>query len=376
MRKQVLAVLVALIFVPVLALADGGIIPDYYIHVFEPEQKAIITWEGTIETMLLSTRFTADGLGNMAWIVPIQSSTKPVVTASDMTVFRDFVNYFTPPRTYNPGFGVVGSADFAKGVQVIETVKVDIYDITILKTTDASALVDWLNSNGYRVPVDAVPVIARYVGENRYFLANKVNLKNRHAAAIDKMVTFNSSFESMTLAEQERLTEIRYYRYGTTDDVLESDIRELWHAFGDLQRGISTPLKITFTPSKPTFPLAISSINSGSTRIDVYVAAPTAMKDGNGVLEVDKALSITDAFRSGAAEFIDLGDANVITRLTYVGDLSGLGNDAEFVPSTDTSVEDVNIRAFIANVESVPVLILNVLVMIVALPLILLSSVF
>ena len=372
MRKQVLAVMIALISVPALALADGGILPDYYYHVFEPEQKAIIAWDGTTETMLLSTRFTADRLGNMAWIVPIQSTTKPDVAASDMTVFRQFVNYFTPPSTSRSD--LLWSGGLAKGVDVIETVKVDIYDITILKTSDASALVDWLNGNGYNVPADAVPVIARYVGENRYFMANKVNLRNKYAAAIQKMVMLNSSFESMTFDEQYSLVKAEYYRDNGRD------IQDLWEAFGNLQRGMATPLKITFTPSKPTFPLAISSINSGPTRIDVYVAASTAMKDGNGVLEVDNALSITDAFRSGAAEFIDLGDARVVTRLTYVGDLSGLGNDAEFVPSVETSVEDVNVRAFIANVESVPSTILGVLITIVALPFVVLiyvlSSVF
>lgn len=364
---KVLPVLVIILaFLPAVALADGGIIPDYYYHVYEPEQKAIIAWNGTTETMLLSTRFTADRLGNMAWIVPIQSSTKSEVSASDITVFDEFVNYFVPPRTYHSN--ILGGVGSTKGVEVIETMKVDIYDITILKTSDASALVNWLNDSGYHVSADAVPVIARYVGENRYFMVNKVNLRNKYASAIDKMVAFNSSFESMTLGEQIRLTEI------VNADEYQNDVWEMSKTLYGLESGMATPLKIVFTPPKPTFPLAISSINSGPTRIDVYVAAPTAMVDRNGVLEVDNALSITDGFRSEVAEFIDLGDASVITRLTYVGDLSGLDNDAEFVPFVETPVEDVDVRDFINGVISIPIMILDVVITIVALPFIVLSS--
>jgi len=367
---KVLPVLVIILAsLPAAALADGGILPDYYFHVYEPEQKAIIVWNGTTETMLLSTRFTADRLGNMAWIVPIQSSTKPEVSASDIAVFDEFVNYFIPPRTYGPDLGIMASGMSKGGVEVIETVKVDIYDITILKTAGASALVDWLNDNGYKVPADAAPVLARYVGEDRYFMANKVDLRNKYASAIQKMVAFNSSFESMTFEEQVRLVETKYYQ----DD--EPDVWELAKTFHGLESGMSTPLRITFTPSKPTFPLAISSINSGPTRIDIYVAAPTAMRDGNGVLGVDDSLSITDTFRSDVAEFIDLGDARVITRFTYDGDLSGLRNDAEFAPATGLQVENVDVRDFIAGIESVPLVIMDVLMMIVSLPFLILGSV-
>ncbi|NIO37089.1 DUF2330 domain-containing protein, partial [Candidatus Bathyarchaeota archaeon] len=53
--------------------------------------------------------------------------------------------------------------------------KVDIYDVAILKATNATALVGWLNENGYTVPESAVPVLQEYCDkEDFYFIANKI----------------------------------------------------------------------------------------------------------------------------------------------------------------------------------------------------------
>lgn len=37
-----------------LAYADGMYVSDYHAHLYEPSQKAVITWDGTKETMILS----------------------------------------------------------------------------------------------------------------------------------------------------------------------------------------------------------------------------------------------------------------------------------------------------------------------------------
>ena len=73
MRKHI-ALAVALLFIPLLVLADGGIFPDHIQHLYEPKQLAVMTWDGSVQTMVLATKFSADSLGNMAWVVPIRSS--------------------------------------------------------------------------------------------------------------------------------------------------------------------------------------------------------------------------------------------------------------------------------------------------------------
>jgi len=361
-----LAVLLVLLFVPTVAFADGGIIPDYYTHFYETNQKAVITWDGSTESMTLATDFSADSLGNMAWIIPVRSSVKPVVAAGNASVFWAFVDYFVPPRASGSGFGGGLGATKAAGVEVVDIKKVDIYDVTILKTTDARSLTDWLNANGYYVSADYVPVLGRYVGGDSYFIANRIDLKNKYAAEIAEAKKFNSSFENLTLDDQKGV--LSGIIYG--DNVAYStDLGALRNALYDLKAGVATPLKVTFSPPAPSFPLVISSLSNGSDvftgdflikgamRIDVYVAAPTAVNDSGGVLQFDKALTITDSFRSEVKDYIDLGGAKVITRLTYFGGPGGLTADASFVPCSDCSVEDMKAQQDTDTFLSSPVVV-------------------
>jgi hypothetical protein len=111
MRKTIpaFALILALLILPCSALADGGLfMPDYVSRVYEPSQKAAITWDsGTgLETITLSTRITMDKPESVGWVIPIQSSVKPQVTAGDIDVFYDITNLLeTPNRANTVGFG-------------------------------------------------------------------------------------------------------------------------------------------------------------------------------------------------------------------------------------------------------------------------------
>ena len=126
--------------------ADGmHVVSDAGIHLYEPSQKAVITWDGTKETMILSTAVKADDMANFAWIVPVRSSSKPTVTAGDISVFKQLAEYFGGAESdyydnYSLGQGLKSAGE---GVEVIETKKVDVYDVTILKANNSSDLMDW-----------------------------------------------------------------------------------------------------------------------------------------------------------------------------------------------------------------------------------------
>lgn len=164
-----------------ITLADGGIFIDYYKYVYLPSQKAAIFWDGFEEKMVLSTKIKTDDLTNMAWVIPIQSRTKPDVEKGDMDIFYDLAWLLTPRYYYGRDIKTTGGA--AGGVQVIEIKKIDIYDIAILTATDASILVDWLNENGYIVPETTIPILQDYCDrEEFYFIANKINLMNKFSS--------------------------------------------------------------------------------------------------------------------------------------------------------------------------------------------------
>jgi hypothetical protein len=175
-----------------IAFADGGFFhepyPDYYIHVYEPEQKAVIHWDGNTETMILSVRVQTDELANMALVIPIPSKSQPEVEEGDIDIFYDIAEIFMEEEyhyDYEEDLMTPGAGEY-KGVEVIETKKIDVHDITVLRATEADELVKWLNDNSYHVPDSTVPVLQEYCDkENYYFIADKINLRNEYKDEIE-----------------------------------------------------------------------------------------------------------------------------------------------------------------------------------------------
>ncbi len=178
MIRVYLLLFIILVFSAV-AHADGFHVSDYQQHLYEPSQKAIIGWDGKVETMILSSAVKSDDIANFAWIIPIRSSVKPEVTAGDISIFEDLVRYFEKEYKKYVDDDRMRSLGI-EGVSVVETKKIDVYDITILKATKLNDLLDWLNQNEYQVPNEARPILDKYITEgNCYFIVNKINLKNK-----------------------------------------------------------------------------------------------------------------------------------------------------------------------------------------------------
>jgi len=79
--------------------ADGAFFSNMVKHLYEPEQKAVIHWDGERESMILSARVHGKNikeLSRMAWVIPLESMDKPEVTPSDIDVFRTLVSFFKP----------------------------------------------------------------------------------------------------------------------------------------------------------------------------------------------------------------------------------------------------------------------------------------
>lgn len=204
-------------------IADGFHIADSTIHLTEPEQKAVISWDGKTETMLLSSAVASDDIENVVWIVPILSSTVPVVKPGDIKIFESLTKLFEKPKPQG------SRAMLAGGAEVVYSVAIGIYDITILKATSAADLFKWLKKSGYKVPDEnwhvsgagysidgdkateeqieflkkqnfnfphkAADIVEEYISRGKcYFVINKIDLKNRHLKAIE---TLNLEYNKM-----------------------------------------------------------------------------------------------------------------------------------------------------------------------------------
>ena len=342
MKIILLLALISIVLIPCSVLADGGVFGmsiDQYVYL--PEQKAAIFWDGTNETLILSTKIRTEDLTNMAWVIPLPSKTKPEIEKGDISIFYKLAGIFAKPKgrsytVYGPivivPFGLcfisgvvaiifyirrkrrdflylsvflfalslvllffflamwMGSLSFAfmgeGGVEPIEIKKVDFYDVAILKATNATALVGWLNENGYVVPESAVPILQDYCDkENFYFIANKINLEDRYNTA----------------TERNRI-------------------------LSELRKGIATPLKITFQPYAPFYPQKISSINNGTTYINVYFISPyEVFGDNSGILRINPF-----TFPQQTDKLGEKYENYWVTLLEYRGDLKNLRADSIF----------------------------------------------
>lgn len=106
----------------------------------------------------------------------------------------------------------------------------------------------------------------------------------------------------------------------------------------DVNQGIATPLKITFKPSKPLYPLRISALNQGATNIEVYFCAAYPAEDISWLLKVDKFKRLSYGNRKKLGFYFSSEARAYLTRLSYNGRLSKLSADAIFKRASEVPV--------------------------------------
>jgi hypothetical protein len=144
--KYVNLVIVFQIFLPFLFVnADRGMIPvNPNAQIFEPNQRAMIAWNGDVEILLLSTDLHASDSTMLLEVLPLPS--EPDVKKGELETFRkatDLIN----KKLY--------SGQMAKGRQLSEGVvvpsgevtfhkRIGAHDISVTHLLDAQGFVDWV----------------------------------------------------------------------------------------------------------------------------------------------------------------------------------------------------------------------------------------
>lgn len=138
-------------------------------------------------TYVLSSRYAGEP-DAFAWVVPVPATPTNVVAHTNRLLF-DSLNKDTQPRflIHDPspygnwwGFGCGGQAlSGAEGrdaqlVEVEAQGEAGIFAWAALTSTGSAALLDWLNLNGFTVPLEAGPVLAGYIQQEWHFLAVRV----------------------------------------------------------------------------------------------------------------------------------------------------------------------------------------------------------
>jgi hypothetical protein len=156
--------------------ADGMIMPkpDYYMN--ENGQRAVIFYDKGIETMIVSVSFEGDAK-DFAWIVPTPK--KPEVSKGSDEIFTSLEEITKKYQGYQRDTTIMlnsaGSPSSEEGVTIIETKKIDYYDVAVLSATDSGALTKWLSDNGYQYPEDSAYILNDYINNGWYFVAVKIS---------------------------------------------------------------------------------------------------------------------------------------------------------------------------------------------------------
>jgi len=274
--------------VVMLVCLDSGVLADGCFFavgadVYAPDQKAVIAWDGAVETMILATKLRADDVSDFGWIIPIKTVEMPKVELGEAVVFEylsEYFQVFQGKKGKGGGGGLSGPLD---AVTVLAKLELAAFDVTILKATDSGQLHEWLTRNAFKLHPDTEPVLAHYTNEEFFFITAKI--------AADRLGT---------------------------------------NAKSKLQRGIYHPLKITFKADEPFFPLKISSINKGPVKITVYVFAKGPKRDRSGILEISKWQPVTSDMSRRMDYYLPVAGLPQVTRLTFDGDSKRFAKDVYF----------------------------------------------
>lgn len=183
-----------------LALADGGFFPpnNYKEDIYEPTQKAMIIFDGSVEQLIIEASYKGE-MADFAWVIPTPSY--PDINKSTSRLFQELSTLTKPiykraPSTFSFGATMKMSAGVGEGVTVLEQKQVGIFLVTVLSSDDPKALLKWLNDNNYQVSADASAVLDYYIQKRWYFTAMRVNLEPYDQIMLDSLKSINPSITS------------------------------------------------------------------------------------------------------------------------------------------------------------------------------------
>jgi hypothetical protein len=204
MRRWLPFIIVATIL-PEFSFADRGSIPFPYrdeaagsgvsersgrpsaVQVFEPNQRAMIAWNGREEILVLSTDLRASERTRVLEVLPLPA--EPVVTRGDNDVFTkaiDLINkkqsVAVPQVSKSRGVAALGPPEPAGQVTVHK--KIEAHDISVTRVLDANGFVDWVenylksaNVANPEIPEGMKSVIGEYLEEGfSWFVFDVVEL--------------------------------------------------------------------------------------------------------------------------------------------------------------------------------------------------------
>jgi len=152
------------------ALACGGLVaPDGDVRL--ARATTFVAWHDGIERYLTSFTYqetNTNSVANVGWIVPLPAVPLKIEEGGAWTLQR--LNLETHPIVRSPV--VFESAATANSAQVLQQVKIEALNITVLRGS-GQAVLDWATSNGFSVEGDTRAHLLAYAKGSPIFMAAK-----------------------------------------------------------------------------------------------------------------------------------------------------------------------------------------------------------
>jgi len=186
MRKIILFSLCFLLLGATSLYADRGLIPFRpHVQIFEPNQRAMLAWNGEEEILLLSTDLRASEPTQVLEVLPLPS--EPQVKKGDVETFRratTLINQKLPKPKQYPGKGPRLGAARAPAGEVTFHKKIGAHDISVTHVLNAKEFIAWvekyLKSQGVQnptIPEANKKIITEYLAEGfTWFVFDVVSL--------------------------------------------------------------------------------------------------------------------------------------------------------------------------------------------------------
>ncbi|WP_455391833.1 DUF2330 domain-containing protein [[Eubacterium] cellulosolvens] len=184
--------------------ADGGMIPYDEFSVYEPGQKAIIAWDGTEEIMILSVDVYSEQSTKALHMVPFPSL--PEVELGTVESFMK-INEIMNRNNWMYGEGKYYGNDTyptapANSVEIIFEEQIGPHDITATKVNSPRDFTNWVNNflegkgiYNKKLPPELDKVVGHYINQNiPYFVFDVIDL-NPSARSIEPIIyKFKSNY--------------------------------------------------------------------------------------------------------------------------------------------------------------------------------------
>ena len=230
--KRILKILTILCAI---SLADRGLIPfDPNITIFEPNQRAMIAWNGKEEILLLSTDLHSSDSTMVLEVLPLPS--EPSVKKGDLETFNRAVRLINRRISIlGKGFRFDGEDKIPAPAEITFHEKIGAHNISVVHLLEPQSFVDWVRD------------YLKSLGFDREIISDN------HKVLIESYITQGFTwfvFDVVTISKEKKTLE---------------------------------PIQYRFKTDKLFYPLKITSLGSGNTTIELLILTPRMLSRFSGI---------------------------------------------------------------------------------------------